>query len=252
MKTSKYILILLILAGLVVSCEKSEDDFNIESIADTQWKLTRITDKSGKTSDFPSDIDDFEIVFRKNGKINLSNLCNYSYGNYEITDYDSIKIFNIGQGTMMFCQSAIRMDWESLFINNLVLAETFSISKNRLTIHSRDYKLIFAFIENYDSSLGKVLFCTNSHIMNCVFEIEISIDGEKVETLDAGSLYSDIDCYCENSADIGLVIPLEKGEYSYSAEELKCSAVNATGSWSGNFLVAEDSCTVIFLDITKD
>lgn len=252
MKTSKFTIILFILAGLVTSCEKSEDDFNIESIADTRWKLIKITDKSGTTSDFPSGIADFEILFRKNGKINLSNLCNYSYGSYEITDYDSIKIFNIGQGTEMFCQSVIRMDWESLFINNLVQAETFSISKNRLVIHSRDYKLIFASIDNYDSSLGKVLFCTNSHIMNCVFELEISIDGEKAGTLDARSFYSDIDCYCENSADIGLVIPLEKGAHSYSAEELKCSAVNATGSWSGNFSIAEDSCTVIFLDVTKD
>ena len=251
MKTQLFIWISLLFFGFA-SCEKSEDDFNIESIADTRWKLIKITDKSGKTSDFPSNIADFEIVFRKNGKINLFNLCNYSYGNYEISDYDSIRIFKVGQGTEMFCQSVIRMDWESLFINNLVLAETFSISKNRLTIHSGDYTLIFNFIDNYDSSLGKVLFCTNSHIMNCVFEIEISIDGEKAGTLNAGSFYSDIDCYCENSANKGLLIPLEKGEHTYSAHELKCSAVNTTGSWLGNFSIAKDSCTVIFLDVFKD
>lgn len=146
MKTSKYILILLILAGLISSCEKSEDDFNIESIADTRWKLIKITDKSGKTSDFPSDIADFEIEFRKNGKINIFNLCTYSYGNYEIKPYDSIRIFNLGQATKRYCLPDVRMDWESLFINNLVLAETFSISKNRLTINCRDSKLTFGFI----------------------------------------------------------------------------------------------------------
>lgn len=145
MKTQLFIWISLLFFGFA-SCEKSEDDFNIESIADTRWKLIKITDKSGKTSDFPSDIADFEIVFQGNEKIKLFNLCNYSYGNYEISDYDSIRIFKVGQGTEMFCQSVIRMDWESLFINNLVLAETFSISKNRLTINCRDSKLTFGFI----------------------------------------------------------------------------------------------------------
>jgi heat shock protein HslJ len=251
MKTQLFIWISLIFFGFA-SCNKSEDDINIESIVDTQWKLTRITDKSGKTSDFPSGIDDFEIVFRKNGKINLSNLCNYSYGNYEIKPNDSIRIFSLGRGTQRYCLPDVLMDWEIQFISGLFHAETYTISKNRLTIHSRDYTLIFNFIDNYDSSKGKVLFCTNSHTMNCVFEIEISIDGKKVGTLDAGSFYSDIDCYCANSADIGLLVPLEKGEYTYSAHELKCIADNVKGSWSGNFSIAEDSCTVIFLDITKD
>ena len=110
MKTSKYIFILFILAGLIATCEKSEDDINIESIVDTQWKLTRITDKSGKTSDFPSGIADFEIVFRKNGKINLSNLCNYSYGNYEIKPNDSITIFSLDRGTERYCLPDVLMD----------------------------------------------------------------------------------------------------------------------------------------------
>jgi len=252
MQKSLFIIIIYILASLVTSCDKSEDDINIESIVDTRWKLIKITDKSGKTSDFPSGIDDFEIVFRKNGKINLSNLCNYSYGIYETKPSDSIRIFNLGRGTERYCLPDVLMDWEIQFISGLFHAETYSISKNRLIINSRDYKLMFTFIDNYDSSKGKVLFCTNSHIMNCVFEIEISINGEKVGTLDAGSFYSDIDCFCKNSADIGLLIPLEKGEYAYSAKELKCIGINATGSWSGNFTIAGDSCTVIFLDITKD
>jgi heat shock protein HslJ len=148
MKTSKYILILLILAGLVVSCQKSEDDFNIESIADTRWKLIKITDKSGKTSDFPSDIDDFEIVFQENGKIKLFNLCNYSFGDYEITDYDSIKILNLGPATKRYCLPDVLMDWEIQFISGLFHAETYTISKNRLTINSRDSKLTFRFIGN--------------------------------------------------------------------------------------------------------
>ena len=53
-----------------MSCEKSED-VKIDSIVDTKWKLTQIVNKSGEISTFPSDIDDFEIVFRKNGKIDF-------------------------------------------------------------------------------------------------------------------------------------------------------------------------------------
>ena len=60
MKTHLFICICLLFFGFV-SCEKSEDDINIESIVDTSWKLIKITDESGTTSDFPSGIDDFEI-----------------------------------------------------------------------------------------------------------------------------------------------------------------------------------------------
>jgi heat shock protein HslJ len=145
MKTQLFIWFSLIIFGFV-SCDKSEDDFNIESIADTRWKLIKITDKSGKTSDFPSGIDDFEIVFQENGKIELFNLCNYSFADFETSDCDSIKIFNIGQGTEKYCQPVILMDWEIHFISGLFHAETYTISKNRLTINSRDSKLTFGFI----------------------------------------------------------------------------------------------------------
>jgi hypothetical protein len=57
MKGKIFIWISLIIIGFV-SCKKSED-ININSIVDTEWKLTQIIDKSGKASDFPSDIDDF-------------------------------------------------------------------------------------------------------------------------------------------------------------------------------------------------
>lgn len=88
--------------------------------------------------------------------------------------------------------------------------------------------------------------------MYSVFSIDISVDGEKIGTLDASSNYSDNDCYCENSAGIGLLVSLDKGNYKYSAQEVECSASNITSSWTGNLTVIGDSCTVIFLDITKN
>ena len=249
MRRNVFVWISLIVIGLV-SCEKSED-INIDSLIDTKWKLSKVVDKLGVTSDFPSEIDDFEIVFRKSGKIDLTNLCNYSFGSYTV-DNDSIKIENVGAGTEMYCLPDIAMDWENLFVNSLVSAQTYLIADNKLTINCQDYELIFDFISTYDSNKGKVLFCTNAHMMNCIFSIEISVDGEKIGTLDASSSYSDNDCYCENSAGIGLLISLDKGNYEYSAIEVECSATNITNSWTGDLTVVGDSCTVIFFDITKN
>lgn len=234
-----------------MSCEKS-DDIKIDSIVDTKWTLTQIVDKSGEISTFPSDIDDFEIVFRKNRKIDLTNLCNYSFGNYSISEIDSLKIYNVGAGTEKYCLPDKSMDWETIFINSLVSAKTYSILDNRLTINCQDNQLLFDFKSTYDSNKGKVLFCTNAHTMNCIFSIDISVDGKKLGTLDASSTYSDNDCYCENSVGIGLLISMDKGKYTYSVQETECSATNITNSWTGDLTIVGDSCSMIFLDITKE
>jgi hypothetical protein len=144
------------------------------------------------------------------------------------------------------------MDWETDFVNSLIYSETYSIIDNKLTINCLDNQLLFDFKSIYDSNKGKVLFCTNAHMMDCIFSIDISVDGKKIGTLDASSSYSDNDCYCENSAGIGLLISLDKGQYTFSAKETECNATNITNSWSGDLTVVGDSCTMIFLDITKE
>ncbi len=250
MKGKIFIWVSLIIVGFV-SCEKSEDII-IDSIVDTKWKLTQIIDKSGEVSNFPSDIDDFEIVFRKSGKIDLTNLCNYSFGEYTLNATDSIEIYNVGAGTEKYCLPDNLMDWETKFINSLIFSKTYSIEDNKLTIDCKDNKLVFEFESTYDSNKGKVLFCTNAHMMNCIFSIDISVDGQKIGTLDASSTYSDNDCHCENSEGIGLLISKDKGKYTYSAKETKCSATNITNSWTGELSIVGDSCTMIFLDIFND
>jgi hypothetical protein len=163
-----------------------------------------------------------------------------------------MSVNNVGAGTEKYCLPDKSMDWETLFINSLVSTETYSITGNKLTINCQDNKLVFDFKSTYDSNKGKVLFCTNAHMMNCIFSIDISFEGEKIGTLDASSSYSDNDCYCENSAGIGLLISMDKGNYSYSAQNTECNATNITNSWTGDLTVIGDSCTVIFLDIMKD
>lgn len=252
MKNKLTLLIGLLIFGLV-SCEKSQSDVKVDSLVDSKWTLTQMIDKStGQVSEFPSGINDFEIVFRKNGKIDLPNYCNYSYGIFKISDPDSLTISSVGPGTEKYCLPDISMDWETDFINGLIASKTYSINNNILTINSQDNKLVLGYKGSYDSNKGKILFCTNAHMMNCIFEIEVSLNGQKVGILNAGTSYSDNDCYCENSADIGLLISKDKGKYSYSAKEIKCKATNINNSWTGEIDVKGDSCTMIFLDITKD
>ena len=105
---------------------------------------------------------------------------------------------------------------------------------------------------NGDSEKGGVLFCTNAHMMNCIFSIDITIDGKKIGLLDASSTYPVADCNCENSSGIGFFIEMDIEDYSFSAMDTKCQATNVTKSWTGDFTVLKDSCTMIFLDITKN
>ena len=241
-------LIILILTG----CEKSNSDLNIESIIDTKWTLSKIIDnETGEISKFPEQIEQFAIVFRQNGKIDLPNYCNYSFGKYNLIRNDSLQIYDVGPGTEKYCLPDLSMDWEVLFINNLIASKTYSIEENHLTINcNSEYDLVFDFVEYYDSDKGKILFYTNSHILNCVFEIDISIN-EKSYSLSASSTYSDNDCQCNNSLNIGVLLKFERGSYDYTANELNCIASNKVNTWSGQVKVVSDSCTVIFLDINE-
>ena len=236
-----------------IGCEKSDNDLKVKSIIDTKWTLSKIIDHTtSEITNFPTEIENFEIVFRKNGKINLPDYCNYSYGEYILGESNSINIYNVGEGTEKYCSPEIRMDWETLFINNLVSAKTYSVENNQLKIYCEsNYDLVFEFVEYYDSDKGKLLFYTNSHIINCVFDIELFVNGVKIGNLDARSTYTDNDCNCDNSTGIGLLLNLKKGTYDYSANEINCIATNKVNSWSGQVNVIGDSCTVVFLNINE-
>ena len=98
---------------------------------------------------------------------------------------------------------------------------------------------------------GEILFCTNSHIINCPFSIEITIDNIIVDTLDSGSEFTSTNCSCANPVDIGILFVIETGDHSYSATEVECSGSNIVNSWSGNVKIEKDECQVVFLDINE-
>jgi hypothetical protein len=97
---------------------------------------------------------------------------------------------------------------------------------------------------------GEILFCTNSHISNCVFSIEISVDGNIIGTLDASSEYSSLNCTCPESSDIGMKIDIDAGEHTFTAKELNCVATNRINTWAGIIDVSDNNCETIVLNIT--
>ena len=97
----------------------------------------------------------------------------------------------------------------------------------------------------------EILFCTNSGIGNCAFSIEISVDGNKIGTLTAGSEYSSLNCVCPDSAFIGMIVDIESGEHTYTAKELNCTATNRINMWAGIINVSNNDCETVILDIRK-
>jgi hypothetical protein len=100
-----------------------------------------------------------------------------------------------------------------------------------------------------DSEKGQLLFYTNSALINCPFKIELSLNGDKMGSIDASSIFSDTACDCEDSSGIGLLLNLKEGTFNYSANEVECTAINRINSWTGTVNVTKDSCIVVFLSI---
>ena len=113
------------------------------------------------------------------------------------------------------------------------------------------FTLILAVGCDKQSETGEILFCTNSDIGNCVFSIEISVDGNIIGTLTAASSYSSGNCACPESFFIGMKVDVETGLHTYHAKELDCAATNRINEWSGSINVSNDNCETVILDIIE-
>ena len=252
MRVPVYILILPLLFDLY-GCEKSNNKPEINSIVNTEWTLSKIIDHTtGESISFPDQINKFHISFKQHGIIELPDYCNYSSGSYGLLGTDSIIISKVGPGTEMYCLPDIFMDWEILFINALRESHNYSIDNSQLLIEtSGDYDLVFEFIQNYSNSTGQLLVCTNSALINCPFEIQISINNTIIDKISAASTYSDTACQCKDGFEIGIKKELPAGKYLLYAEEINCQGTNRINDWLDEFEIKTDSCSKIYLDIRK-
>lgn len=110
---------------------------------------------------------------------------------------------------------------------------------------------LFICCENSEDNTprGQLLFYTNSALINCPFEIEISLNSEKIGVINASTIFPGTNCDCDDPSGIGLLLDLKEGKYKYSAVEVKCTAINKINSWTGTVTITAGSCQVIFLDI---
>lgn len=236
---------------LMAGCERNDHAPDIESIMDTRWILASVINhKTHERTGFPEQLNPFEISFKRLGIIELTGFCNYSFGKYTLHRNDSLYISNLGPGTYKLCLPDLAMDWEELFIRNLRECESYHIIENQLTLKCNDdHDLVFDFVESFGDKIGKVLFCTNSHIINCPFQIEIFLGALPIDTLTAASAYSDDACYHDDLFFVGAIFEISEGSYNYYARELICQAENKINCWQGEIRVVRDSCTVVPLDI---
>ncbi len=220
------------------------------SLEGSQWKVLKITDKeTSKETVFPQKEKNFEMIFRTAGKVKILNGCNFAYATYRRFD-TSIRFDSIGPATKMYCQPI--SDFEALFVKVLSEVKTYKKTENQLILSSDKNDIVLEYVGKYDLTQGKVLFCTNIHILNCISEIEITVDGKKAGKIDTGSQYNDRDCSCTQSPPkIGKVFTMKEGTYSYTAKNVKCKAVNTTNEWSGTVKVKGDKCVTVFLDVSK-
>lgn len=89
--------------------------------------------------------------------------------------------------------------------------------------------------DQVEQKVGKVIFESNQHVVNSVFDIDIYIDGNKVGSVD------DIDGFSKK-----LLVGVHQYEakiYSFSGESSK--------SVSGTFIVNENKQSEVFIDFKE-
>lgn len=234
---------------LLFSCNNNKDpqEWN-QKLEGSKWKVVKIMDKeTDKEVLPPSGNKNFEVIFRTNEKMKILNGCNFSYGIYTVNG-ESIKFNNLGPNTEMYCEPI--SNFEELFIKSLEEAKIYDKISNQLILKSDKHTVTLEYIDEYDLNKGKVLFCTNAHILNCLFEMEIKVNNKEIGVIESGSQYSDIDCHCTDSPpQIGEIYEMPKGKYEYSVKNIKCNAANTTNQWNGTFTVEGDNCVTVFLDV---
>lgn len=122
------------------SCKKHDQ---ITHLTTSKWKLTETTLSNGDIEEHPEVLVDFIIEFEESNNFYLPNNCNYTEGEFEVWNEDSISFSQIGPGTEKYCVGVCELNKEVPFINRLKEAKTYSIVDNKLTIFCGSENLLF-------------------------------------------------------------------------------------------------------------
>lgn len=100
--------------------------------------------------------------------------------------------------------------------------------------------------EKDSGKTGTVTFGANYHIINCITNITVFIDGEKVGMIEMPS-DSVIDCGISGYLNKDVSI----GNHSYKVEIRPEMGAGCTKDIKGTFRIHENECKKIFIDYTK-
>lgn len=168
------------------NCIDYEPDVSLEN---TQWKFVKSQrHDTQESSEYPRELGKYIIRFKDTENFDFLKACNYSFGNYAIGKDNTISFTKIGLGTEVYCGDFT--DWENLMINNLRVAEKFSISSGQLIIHCAENDLFFENIINTDEEtfcrfVNEQKFDSTSTVINSFLETldETDTDEKKIDDL---------------------------------------------------------------------
>ncbi|MEN8118251.1 MAG: hypothetical protein ABFS16_14795 [Bacteroidota bacterium] len=109
---------------------------------------------------------------------------------------------------------------------------------------------LFAFIVSCNddnvNSTGTVVFGANYHVINCISNVDVFIDGKHI-----GQLEVFADSVPDCSRNYGLRKELEIGNYDYKVEIRPPQGTGCTKDLFGELNITEGGCETVFIDYFK-
>ncbi|MFW5656951.1 MAG: hypothetical protein ACOC0C_04985 [Bacteroidota bacterium] len=248
------ILIILATTTITISCENEP----INNPDSTEFKITdiQLSDCEGRIP-FPmvsfTKLNDSQIKITHIG----AEFCcggdnkDVSIEYEKLSDSYIFKEIDTGADTDCYCKHNLEFTVNNIQSKEFIFKIIESESANqRDTLEAIiDLKTLSDTLIEYK---GDVLFCTNAGILNCPSAIELSIDGEIMDTLTAKNIIqSENDCGCPATFSNGLKLELAPGNHNFVAREINCSASNAISEWIGSFSLEKDSCERFLLNVDE-
>ncbi len=249
-----------VLTGIIITftiilfgCEKEND--NNQDISDlkiTDLTLSSCIDSVDNTRLHLKMIDDNKLKVIHYG----AEFCCSDTGKADVeltknNDVINLKEIDLGPYTYCFCKHNLEFTISGIDYGK----QEFKIIESEHAYQRDTFEFHLDISLSTDTLIqiekGKVLFCTNSYMINCPFSIEISVENTIIDTLNAGSVYDTNTCSCPDTFGIGLSFRMATGNYSYMAREINYTTTNKTDDWNGEFAIKPNGCKTVFLDINE-
>jgi heat shock protein HslJ len=126
-----------------VYCQPNLDNDTIYEIQN-KWILAGLLNLDTQREDcVPDNLREMNIIFSDTNRFYGVSSCNTFGGYYEISEHDSIKIYNLWS-TLIYCFNDTLSDWELKYYEGLENTVKYKINRDILTLETTsDFNLIF-------------------------------------------------------------------------------------------------------------